>query len=204
MKNFVGEKIFRIDADNVDGSFCENSNLNNDEINSLSFMQGSVIAILVVFILLCVAIIVILLRRKRKSKKSSKSGPRSIQDQQIEQPPPQYSREDQSLIQVIICSMTHHWWVINVPMSHQSNLFVFQAKDKKASTLLNYPTKVKLPNNSKSNIYSAEPLPSDNLIENNSSSGTYTAAASVGTVGTLNSNSSLRQYNSQSTLPYGD
>jgi len=201
MKNFVGGKIFRIDADNVDGSFCENSNLNNDEINSLSFMQGSVIAILVVFILLCVAIIVILLRRKRKSKKSSKSGPRSIQDQQIEQPPPQYSREDQSLIQVI---HQCHQFNDSSPMSHQSNLFVFQAKDKKASTLLNYPTKVKLPNNSKSNIYSAEPLPSDNLIENNSSSGTYTAAASVGTVGTLNSNSSLRQYNSQSTLPYGD
>ena len=40
-----------------------------DSIDSLSFMQGSVIGILVVFVFLCVAIIVILLRRRNRDAK---------------------------------------------------------------------------------------------------------------------------------------
>ena len=40
-----------------------------DSIDSLSFMQGSVIGILVVFVFLCIAIIVILLRRRQRDAK---------------------------------------------------------------------------------------------------------------------------------------
>ena len=60
---------------------------NDDRINSLSFMQGSVIGILIVFILLCVAIIVILLRKRRENKSNEDS----------EDKPPQYSREDHQI-----------------------------------------------------------------------------------------------------------
>ena len=60
-----------------------------DGINSLSFLQGSVIGILIVFILLCVTIIVILLR-KRKEKAAANQQEAVL----VEDKPPQYSRED--------------------------------------------------------------------------------------------------------------
>jgi len=71
--------------DGLPGAPCDN----NDRINSLSFMQGSVIGILIVFILLCVTIIVILLR-KRKEKAAANQQEAVLVDDK----PPQYSRED--------------------------------------------------------------------------------------------------------------
>lgn len=71
--------------DGLPGAPCDN----NDRINSLSFMQGSVIGILIVFILLCITIIVILLR-KRKEKASANQQEAVL----VEDKPPQYSRED--------------------------------------------------------------------------------------------------------------
>ena len=56
----------------------------DDKIDSLSFMQGSVIGILVVFVCLCVAIIVILLRRRQRDAK------RELADEVY----PKHSRDD--------------------------------------------------------------------------------------------------------------
>lgn len=56
----------------------------DDKIDSLSFMQGSVIGILVVFVCLCVAIIVILLRRRQRDAK------RELADDTY----PKHSRDD--------------------------------------------------------------------------------------------------------------
>ena len=66
------------------------------EVNPLSFMQGSLIGILALFIVLCVAIIVILLRRKGELRKKS----RNSEQPDIEDQPPQYSRQDHTLFQV--------------------------------------------------------------------------------------------------------
>ena len=102
--NPLSTMVYHIDGAADVSRFAENvvdspntsksSNFQNTEppCDRLSFMQGSVIGILVVFIVLCVAIIIILLRRKSKSEEIKTAD-------DLDQPP-QYSKQDHNLFQV--------------------------------------------------------------------------------------------------------